>query len=108
MLLLMFRLNKNDDLIYCQWCNYYNQTYKKKLDMLIFSDKLNFCTVDSENKHYTTFECENSLRFIVSQCSKRAKGRVWSNEEFKKYAMTINRHYKNRVSLFNEAKYYNM
>lgn len=108
MLLIMFRLNKNDDLIYCQWCNYYNQTYKKKLDKLIFSDKLNFCTVDSDNKKYTTFECDNSLRFIVSQCSERAKGRVWPNEEFKKYAMIINRHYKNRVSLFNEAKYYNM
>lgn len=108
MLLLMFRLNKNDDLIYCQWCNYYNQTYKKKLDKLIFSDKLNFCTVNSENKKYATFECDNSLRFIVSQCSERTKGHVWSNKEFKEYAMTINNHYNNRVSLFNEAKYHNM
>lgn len=108
MLLLMFRLNKNDDLIYCQWCNYYNQTYKKKLDKLIFSDKLNFCTVNSENKKYATFECDNSLRFIVSQCSERAKGHVWSDKEFKEYAMTINNHYNNRVSLFNEAKYHNM
>lgn len=108
MLLLMFRLNKNDDLIYCQWCNYYNQTYRKKLDRLIFSDKLNFCTVDSENKKYATFACDNSLRFMVSQCSKRSKGRVWSNKEFKEYAMIINSHYDSRVSLFNEAKYHNM
>lgn len=108
MLLVMFRLNKDDNLIYCQWCNYYNQSYRKKLDKLIFSDKLNFCTVNSENKKYATFECDNSLRFIVSQCSERAKGHVWTDKEFKEYASTINNHYNNRVELFNKAKYHNM
>lgn len=108
MLLLMFRLNKDDNLIYCQWCNYYDKNYKNLLDSLIFSDKLNFCTINSENKKYATFECTNTLRFIMSKCSEKAKGHIWSNEDFMTYVAGVNNHYNNRVTLFHESKYHNM
>lgn len=107
-LLIMVRFNKDDSLIFCQWYNQYDKLYREKLDKLIFSDKLNFCTVNSGNKKYATFECDNSLRFLLSSSLKGRKHFTMSNEEFKDYVYNISKGYNSRVSLFNEAKYHGM
>lgn len=70
MLLVMFRFNEDDELIYMKWFNYYEKYKREKLDKLIYSDKLFFCIIDDESNKQATFECNNAIRFIIKQCSK--------------------------------------
>lgn len=101
MLLVMFRFNEDDELIYMKWFNYYEKYKREKLDKLIYSDKLFFCIIDDENNKQATFECNNAIRFIIKQCSEETKGKWWSNGEFWGYAKNISSKYAHRAELFN-------
>lgn len=98
-LLLAFRFNNDDDLIYSQWCNYYNQNCQNALNNLMLSDFMNFCIIDENNNKVNTFKSTNRLRFLLNGLKNKKGTTILTNKEFQNITNLINDI--NMVELFN-------
>ena len=100
-LIIMLRLNDDDEYIYGQWFNKYNNTDRELIKEIVFQDKLNFCIVNIDNRVYMRFKCRNIYKasiweyFRISKDDKR-----WSQEMFESEVIAINSRLKSKKELF--------
>lgn len=64
-LIIMIRLNDNNEYIYEQWFNKYNDIDKELIKEIVFQDKLNFAIVNVNNRVYIRFRCENIYKVSI-------------------------------------------
>ena len=100
-LIIMLRLNDNDEYIYGQWFNKYNNTDRELIKQIVFQDKLNFCIVNIDSRVYMRFKCKNIYRTSIWEYFRISKeGKRWSQEMFESEVIAINSRLKSKKELF--------
>lgn len=100
-LIIMLRLNDNDEYIYGQWFNKYNNTDRELIKQIVFQDKLNFCIVNIDNRVFMRFKCKNIYKVSIWSyftISKECKS--WSQDMFESDVIAINSELKSKKELF--------
>lgn len=101
-LILMIKINDNDDLIYGQWFNKYNKTDRELIKEILFQDKLNFCIVDNYNNCRVRFKCANIYKKSIWEYFKiKENDKRWSQAMFESDVSAIGSCLKSRAELFN-------
>lgn len=105
-LLVLFRLNKNDDFIYGTWFNNIEKKHIYMLEYLIAQDELLISIIDEYNVPINTFKAENQLKFIFNNYIKSTK---FNNiYEWRNFIKRVKLSRENKVTLFEESKFYCM
>lgn len=100
-LIIMIRLNDNNEYIYGQWFNKYNNIDRELIKEIVFQDKLNFAIVNAKNRVYIRFSCENIYKVSVWEYFKISKDdKKWSQQMFESDVITINSSLKSKEELF--------
>lgn len=100
-LIIMVRLNDDDNYIYGQWFNKYNNTDRELMKEIVFQDKLNFCIVNVNSRVYVRFGCKNIYRVSVWNYFKILKDdKRWSQEMFESEVAAINSILRIKVNLY--------
>lgn len=103
-MLVMFRLNRNDSLIYSEWFDFDSLFDRKLIDRLLFQKDVKFCVINEQNKSIHQFDGKNRLKDIIRNY-KKYKIKIDLNEElFKKMPTSINK-YPDKLQLFNKISY---
>lgn len=100
-LIIMLRLNDNDEYIYGQWFNKYNNTDRELIKQIVFQDKLNFCIVNIDNRVFMRFKCKNIYKVSIwSYFAISKECRKWSQDMFESDVIAINSELKSKKELF--------
>ena len=101
-LMLMVKLNNDDNLIYGQWFNKYNNTDRELFKEILFQDKLNFCIVDRYNNCKIRFNYTNIYKKAIWGYFKiNENDRKWSQKMYESDIIAITETLESKAQLFN-------
>lgn len=103
-MLVMFRMNRNDSLIYSEWFEFNNLFDRKLVDRLLFQKDVKFCVINKQNESVHQFDGINRIKDIIKNYKKHKVKINLDEELFKKMLTNINK-YPDKLQLFNKISY---
>ena len=107
-LVVIFRFNQDNNLIYNQWFNYHIENHRKLLEELMFQQYFSFTVVDGEINEYTSFLCENQIKKLLKDYNKHLCDENWNDKQIDDFNRLTLTDYREKIRLFNDIKYYMM
>lgn len=101
LLIISFRFNKCDDLVYYQVFDRCNKENRIVLESILFEDKIRFKIIDIEGKVQIKVSCQYRLLKIISEYLKINKSIKWTQEMSKVARQNLEFKYPNKNDLFN-------
>ena len=110
-LVLMYRFNNSDDLIYVQYFDYSNNWCRKRIERFAIAENIIITILNNNNEVYHKTQIKNDARFIVRDfCNYSKKNGYLNNQHFKTVKRRMNIGYSKRIKLFNidKIEYHNL
>lgn len=107
-LVVIFRFNQDNNLIYDEWFNYHIEGHREMLEELMFQQYFSFYIVDGEINEYTSFLCENQLKKLLKDYNKYSSDAYWNEDEIYNFSKITLTDYREKIRLFNDIKSYYM